>query len=126
MRAALLAGVLLGLASAGVAATPGTAQDFLDRAERLLGKGPFALVDADYKRLRQEGTAAGDSIRREREAAERLHRPILYCSPQPRADLGNMEFIRELRAIPAGARGRMSLKQAMLVVLQRKYPCPRP
>lgn len=125
MRVPLLAGVLLALAAPAWAAAPGSAQNFLDRAERLLGKGPFALFDPDYKRLQQEGTAAGESIRRDREAAERARRPILYCSPKSRADLGNMEFIRGLRAIPAPQRQRMTLKQAMLVVLQNKYPCPR-
>ncbi|MCW3796393.1 hypothetical protein OMW55_01025 [Sphingomonas sp. BN140010] len=123
MRVPLMAGLLLAFAVPATAAMPGTAQDFLERAERLLGKGPFALFDPDYKRLQREGTAAGDSIRRDRETAERTHRPILYCSPKPRAELGNMEFIRGLRAIPAPQRQRMSLKQAMLMVLQKKYPC---
>ena len=121
LAAALLAGLL---AAAAQAAAPGTAEQFLQRAERLLGKGPLALVDADYKRLQREGKAAGDSIRLEREAAERAGRPILYCSPRPRAELGNMEFIRGLRAIPQAQRERMSLRAALLVVLQRKYPCP--
>ena len=123
MRPMLLIGLLLAVPAA--AAQPGTTQNFLDRAERLLGKGPLALLDADYKRLQREGTAAGDRIRRNREAAERAGRPILYCSPRPRAELGNMEFIRALRAIPAAQRQRMRLDDAMLLALQRKYPCPR-
>jgi hypothetical protein len=114
---------LILLAAPLAAAAPGTAQNFLDRAERLLGKGPLALVDGDYKRLRREGEAAGNSIRLDRVAAERAGRAILYCSPQARAQLGNTEFIRGLRAIPAAQRNRMSLKSAMLLVLQRKYPC---
>ena len=65
------------------------------------------------------------SIRLEREAAEKAGRPILYCSPEPRADLGNMEFLRELRKIPQAERERMSLRAAMLLVIQRKYPCRR-
>ena len=111
------------LASPAFAAAPGTAQHFLDRANRLLGKGPLALFDADYKRLRAEGERAGTSIRLDREAAERAGKPILYCSPKPRAQLGNMEFIRGLEAIPPAERQRISLKDAMLRVLQRKYPC---
>jgi hypothetical protein len=35
-----------------------------------------------------------------------------------------MEFINGLEAIPAAERARMSLKVAMLRILQRKYPCP--
>jgi hypothetical protein len=116
---------LLLIASSVVAAAPGTAQHFLDRANRLVAKGPLALFDADYKRLRAEAVRAGTAIRLDREAAERAGRPVLYCSPKPRADLGNMEFIRGLEAIPAPQRQRMSLKDAMLLVLQRKYPCRR-
>ncbi len=124
LRVGLLAAALL-LTAAPASANDGSAQQFLVRAERLLGKGPFALFDPDYKRLSQEGEAAGISIRLEREAAERAGRPILYCSPKPRADLGNMEFIRALRTIPRADRQRMSLRSAMLLVLQRKYPCRR-
>lgn len=122
---ALLALALIMLPAPALAAAPGTAQHFLDRANRLLGKGPLALFDGDYRRLRAEGVAAGTAIRLEREAMERRGQKPLYCSPKPRADLGNMEFIRGLQAIPADQRARMSLRDAMLVVLQRKYPCPR-
>lgn len=123
---ALAAGLLLLAAPAAGApkAQAGTAEHFLQRAERLLAKGPGALFDADYRKIRREGDAAGTSIRREREAAEQAGKPILYCSPRPRASLGDMEFIRALRAIPQAQRERMSLRAAMLQVLQRKYPCP--
>ena len=124
MLRVLAAGLLL-LAAPVSAAAPGSAEQFLQRAERLLGKGPLALFDADYKRLRREGEAAGTSIRLEREKAEREGRPILYCSPKAWADLGNMEFIRALRTIPRAQREQMSLRSAMLLVLQRKYPCRR-
>jgi len=36
-----------------------------------------------------------------------------------------MEFIDGLEAIPASQRPGMSLKQAMLRILQKKYPCGR-
>lgn len=121
----LVAAALLLAAAPAIAAEPGTAQHFLDRANRLIAKGPLALFDGDYRRLRNEGIAAGTSIRLEREAMERRGQKPLYCSPRPRADLGNMEFIRGLEAIPAPQRARMSLRDAMLLVLQRKYPCPR-
>lgn len=123
MRRRIIPVLILLIAAPLSAARQGTAQDFLDRAERLLGKGPLALFDPDYKRLRKEGVAAGDSIRLEREAAERAGRPLLYCSPRSRAQLGEMEFIRALRAIPAEQRQRLTLRQAMLLVLQKKFPC---
>jgi hypothetical protein len=108
-----------------MAQAPGSALNFLDRAERLKAKGPLAFFDGDYGRLKAEGTAAGKAIGDDRIAAERAGRPILYCSPSPRAELGSFEFIRGLEAIPRTELAQMSLKDAMLRVLQRKYPCRR-
>jgi hypothetical protein len=119
--------ILLLLAVAIPAAVPaapvGSAQNFLDRANRLKARGPLALFDSDYNRLKAEATAAGESIGADRVAAEKAGKPVLYCSPRPRAQLGSYEFIDGLEAIPAGERARMSLKQGMLRVLQKKYPC---
>ena len=75
--------------------------------------------------MKAEGTAAGKAIGADRIAAEKAGRPILYCSPQPRAQLGSFEFIDGLEAIPAAERARMTLKDAMIRVLQKKYPCRR-
>lgn len=108
-----------------LAAEVGGAQNFLDRAERLKAKGPLAFFDSDYGRLKADATAVGQSIGDDRIAAEKAGKPILYCSPRPRAELGSFEFIRGLEAIPAPERARMSLKDAMLRVLQKKYPCRR-
>ena len=58
-------------------------------------------------------------------AAEKAHKPILYCSPNARAQLGSFEFIDGLEAIPPAERAAMSLKDAMIRVLQKKYPCRR-
>ena len=119
--------LVLALCAVGpsLAAPPGTAQNFLDRANRLKAKGPLAFFDGDYGRLKAEATAVGKSIGDDRIAAERAGKPILYCSPTARAKLGNFEFIEGLAAIPAGERATMSLKEGMLRVLQKKYPCRR-
>jgi hypothetical protein len=125
MRKTILLAVALSVSTPALAAPPGTAQNFLDRANRLKAKGPLAFFDSDYGRLKAEATAVGKSIGDDRIAAERAGRPILYCSPNARAKLGSYEFIDGLAAIPAGERANMSLKQAMIRVLQRKYPCYR-
>ena len=122
----LIAFALLSLVTApALAAPPGSAQNFLDRANRLKAKGPLALFDSDYGRLKAEATAVGKSIGDDRIAAQRAGQPILYCSPTARAQLGSYEFIDGLEAIPAAERQRMTLKDAMIRVLQRKYPCRR-
>jgi hypothetical protein len=124
MRKTIFA-LALSLSAVAFAAPPGTAQNFLDRANRLKAKGPLAFFDADYKRLKAEATTVGKSIGSDRIAAEKAGRPILYCSPKPRAQLGSMEFINGLEAIPASERQTMPLKAAMLRILQKKYPCRR-
>ena len=125
MRRSIAAILLWSLAAPALGAAPGTAQNFLDRANRLKGKGPLALFDGDYKRLQAEAVAAGQSIGADRIAAEKAGRPKAYCSPQPKAALGQMEFLRGLEAIPASQRSSLSLKQAMLIIVQKKFPCPR-
>jgi hypothetical protein len=125
MRKIFFLAVILSFASLASAAAPGTAQNFLDRANRLKAKGPLAFFDSDYGKLKAEATAVGKSIGDDRIAAERAHKPILYCSPQARAILGSFEFIDGLEAIPSAERATLSLKDAMLRVLQKKYPCRR-
>jgi len=125
MRKTILLALVLSVSTPAPAAAPGSAQNFLDRAERLKAKGPLAFFDSDYSRLKSEATLVGESIGDDRVVAEKAGKAILYCSPSPRAELGSFEFIRGLEAIPAAERGRMSLKDAMIRVLQKKYPCPR-
>lgn len=125
MPKTILLAPLLTVAVAALAGAPGSAQSFLDRANRLKSKGPLAFFDNDYGRLKAEATAVGKSIGDDRVAAERSGRPILYCSPNVRAPLGSLEFIDGLEAIPSAERARMSLKDAMLRVIQKKYPCRR-
>ena len=118
-----IAAILLASALPALAAPLGSAQNFLDRANRLKAKGPLAFFDADYRRLKAEAYAAGNSLRDDRLAAQKVGKPILYCSPKARAQLGSMEFIDGLEAIPSAERPKLNLKQAMLRVLQKKYPC---
>lgn len=125
MRKFVLSILALAVSATAFTAPVGSAQNFLDRANRLKAKGPLAFFDSDYKRLKAEATAVGKSIGNERIAAEKTGKPILYCSPKPRAQLGSFEFIDGLEAIPANERANMSLKQGMLRVLQKKYPCKR-
>jgi hypothetical protein len=123
MRKTIVVILALSLCAPAMAAPPGSAQNFLERANRLKAKGPLAFFDRDYGRLKAEATAVGKAIGDDRIAAERARRPILYCSPTARARLGSFEFIDGLNAIAPAERVRMSLKEGMLRVLQTKYPC---
>ena len=123
MKKTLLLIFALPVATSAFGAQVSGAQNFLDRAERLKAKGPLAFFDSDYGRLKAEATAVGKAIGDDRIAAEKAGKPILYCSPNARASLGSFEFIRGLEAIPAPQRAHMTLKDAMIRVLQVKYPC---
>jgi len=125
MRNLVLLALALVVSAPALSAPPGSAQNFLDRAHRLKSKGPFAFFDSDYGKLKAEATAVGKAIGDDRIAAEKAGKPILYCSSSPRAQLGSFEFIDGLDAIPAGERAHMTLKDAMIRVLQKKYPCRR-
>ena len=125
MRKTIFLALALSVSIPAFAAPAGTAQNFLDRANRLKSKGPLAFFDSDYGRLKAEATAVGKSIGEDRSSAEKAHKPILYCSPNARAQLGSFEFIDGLEAIPPAERATMSLKDAMIRVLQKKYPCRR-
>ena len=123
-RALLVMALIAGLTGPVFAsAPPGTAQNFLDRVNRLKSKGPLALFDGDMKRLKAEAIAAGKSIGNQRIAAEKAGGPLPYCSPQPKVKLGQSEFIAGLEAIPAAERSRTSLRAAMLRIIQKKHPC---
>ena len=125
MRKVVLLALTLFVTGPAIAAPPGSAQNFLDRAHRLKAKGPLAFFDNDYSRLKAEATAVGQSIGNDRIAAERAGKPSLYCSPKARAQLGSFEFINGLDAIPPAERSHMTLRDAMIRVLQKKYPCRR-
>ena len=123
MRKTILFSLACCISASALSAPQGSAQNFLDRANRLKAKGPLAIFDSDYGRLKAEATAVGKSIGDERIAAEKAGKPVLYCSPTARAKLGSFEFIDGLAAIPSAERSRMSLKDAMIRILQKKYPC---
>lgn len=123
MRNMIALALALSFSAPTLGAAPGTADNFLERAERLEAKGPLAFFDGDYSRLKAEATVVGKAIGDDRIAAQKTGRPILYCSPSPRAQLGSFEFIRGLEAIAPNERARMTLKEAMIRVLQKKYPC---
>src|ERR1044071_1830995 len=125
MRLAIFLALALCVAGPALSAPPGSADNFLARAERLKAKGPLAFFDSDYGRLKDEATAVGKSIGDDRIAAEKAGRPILYCSPTARAKLGSYAFIAGLAAIPAAERAGISLKGGMRRVLEKKYPCRR-
>lgn len=120
MRLGLFAFLLLPL-SAPAAAMP--VSEFLAKAERLEKMGMRALFAADFKVLRAEMNRVGKPLKAERLAAERAGRAPAYC-PRGKPEMGVKELLGGLRAIPGNMRG-MDMREAMKLVLARRYPCKR-
>ena len=121
-RFAVTAATILLAASPAAAKMP--AKIFLQRADSLRAKGPFALFSSDLKKLQFEAEAAGDELHDEHAAKMAAREPTDWCAPVTKY-LGASELILGLHAIPPAELDRMDIKQAMRAVFKRNYPCPR-
>ena len=123
---ALIILILLPLAAGAMAAPRVSAEDFHARASALKAKGPLALLEKDaIDTLVAQATASGEAARKRRADALKAGRRAPYCPPGDKVDIGGMEFLDRLSAIPQAERRRMSLDTATLRILAARYPCPR-
>ena len=117
------------IAAAMIAAplTPAIAQDvehFLVRVDRLLARGPLALLSRDFYRLKRLVEADGDQLKREYAAEKTLGRRTAFCPPQAgKPRVGKHEYLAALRAVPVAQRQTTDTKDVLRTVLERKYPC---
>ena len=72
MRFTMFLALALAIATSALGAAPGSAQNFLDRAERLKAKGPLAFFDSDYGRLKAEAGMPPADPEREAYQIDRL------------------------------------------------------
>lgn len=124
-----LARGLIVVALSCVVLAPAQAQDvahFLVRVDRLLARGPFALVSRDFYRLKGEIEADGRALKREYAYAHAHGLKTAFCPPakgKPR--VGKQEFLAALRAVPVPRRATTDTKDVLRHLLERKYPCAR-
>ncbi len=112
-----------------IALPVGTAQaqdvaHFLVRVDRLLARGPFALLSPDFYRLKREIEADGDALKRDYARAKAHGEKLTFCPPakgKPR--VSKNEYLAALRAVPVGKRTTTDTKDVLRTVLERKYPC---
>lgn len=125
MRNKLILGVL-------IAAAPVTAvgaQDvatFLVRVDRLIARGPMALLSRDFYRLKAAIEADGDALKKDFARAKAAGHATDFCPPakgKPRVN--KHEYLAALRAVPAARRKSTDTKDVLRTVLERKYPCSR-
>ena len=107
--------------------TPAPAQDvshFLVRVDRLVRRGPFALLSPDFYRLKHLVEADGDQLKLEYARARAAGQATRFCPPttdKPR--VSKDEYLRALRAVPPHQRLTTDTKDVLRTVLERKYPC---
>ncbi len=117
-----LAGAFLLMTVPAAARMPATL--FLQKADSLRAKGPFALFSSDLKTLQFVAEAAGDELHDEHARQMAAHQPTLWCAPATKY-LGARELIVGMHAIPRAELAQMDIKDAMRWVFERNYPCPR-
>ncbi len=125
MRA--LARCLLGTALIATPLGAAQAQDvahFLVRVDRLLARGPFALLSRDFYRLKSEIEADGKSLKGDYARAKAAGIKTDFCPPakgKPR--VSKNEYLAALRAVPVAKRLTTDTKDVLRGLLIRKYPC---
>jgi hypothetical protein len=95
---------------------------FLQKADRLEKKGITAMFSSNFKLLKKEVETSSLALRAERLGAERAGRRGAYCPP-PKSGLNSDEILAHFRAIPVARRSQMQVKEGLLGLLVRKYPC---
>lgn len=121
---------LLVLAAALVVAPVSAAQaqdveHFLVRVDRLLARGPLALLSRDFYRLKSEIEADGRVLKRDYARAKAAGEKTAFCPPakgKPR--VGKNEYLAALRAVPVAKRATTDTRDVLRRLLERKYPCP--
>ncbi len=121
--------IILGALIAAAPVTAVVAQDvatFLVRVDKMMARGPLALLSRDFYRLKALVEADGDALKREYAREKASGRPTDFCPPakgKPR--VGKHEYLAALRAVPAGKRTTTDTKDVLRSLLERKYPCQR-
>ncbi len=120
MKRMVLAAVLL-----CVPATAHAAMDvatFLAKADALKAKGMGALFSGDLKLLKSEMQTASRQLQAEKIARDKAGLPPRSCPPKG-ARMGAEDLMTTMKQIPAAQQRSMPLKDGVLWVAQRKYPC---
>lgn len=97
---------------------------FLVKADALEKKGMRALFSSDFRLLKGEIEAQSRQLRAERLAAVAAKRRPAYCPPARSRGLNSNEILASFRTIPVAQRPRTQVREALLALLVRKYPCP--
>ena len=120
MRFAFLAVSGLFLASSASAMSVST---FLEKANGLKAQGPLALLSSDYSLLKNEVRGSMEALRAERLAAVKSGRTPAYCPNEQAGSMSVGEIMGAMNAVPAPARQRTDVKDALRAHMAQRFPC---
>ena len=95
---------------------------FLAKADALKAKGAMALFSSDIGLLKKEIQTATTQLRAEKLARDKAGLPPRSCPPKDAKPMNSDQFLAELRKL-SPAEQRLPVKDGLLRVAQRRYPC---
>jgi hypothetical protein len=123
MKLRIAVGLMVAFAPlASVAAMP--VSTFLEKADGLKGKGPFALFSGDFKLLMGQIKADAAELKANNHAAVEAGRPKAYCTPAGGVRLTNKDILEAMQAVPPPQRATTHTKDALRAYFARRFPCP--
>jgi len=96
---------------------------FLEKADALERRGMMAMFSSHLRLLKTEVKGASQALKAERDRRRASGQPPLYCPPE-RARMKSDDLLAHLRSIPPAQRQRMEFRDALRLMLVRRYPCP--
>jgi hypothetical protein len=118
---AVFVGLVALVSASSVTAMP--VSTFIDKANALKAKGPFALLSSDYGLLKNEVVTSMTALRNERLAAVKAGSKPAYCPTQASGQMDVDEVLGAMNAVPAPLRPRTAVKDALLQHLAQRFPC---
>lgn len=124
MRLKILLAATALVAPAVASAQSMNAETFLQRANKLMAKGPMALFSrGEIKALMKEGQASGQAAAARNKADKAAGRPTRFCAPPGPQKMGSDEYMKRLGAIPREERARIDMTEATTRIMAVKFPC---
>jgi hypothetical protein len=115
--------VLLAAATFAVPARAQTVAAFLERANPVRDQGVLGMLSPEVPELRRQAMTALRQMRAERDARRDAGRAPLYCKPVDEPDPSVEEMIDALNDLPRRQQRSLALKDGIVRVMARMYPC---
>ncbi|WP_374942040.1 hypothetical protein [Sphingomonas sp.] len=123
MRSTLLCAMMVTFAAVPAAAAGPTVAAFLDRANPIRDQGVLGMLSPDVPELRAQAKAAIRQMHADEDARRAARRSPLYCKSADEPDPSVEDMVDGLNDIPERQQSTLSLKDGIVRVMARMYPC---